>query len=57
MSEKSNDEIRLFIRDEVSGRHLFNAEALQALGIDPANARARGFHIGFQDDVPPNIVT
>lgn len=41
MSEKSDIEITLFIRDEKAGRYAINAKALQALGVDPAEARER----------------
>ena len=43
MQRKSNEEICLFVRDEQSGRFLFDARALQALGIDPVKARQRGY--------------
>ena len=43
MPEKSDEQISLFVRDEKTGRYLFNAEALQALGIDPAKVHERGF--------------
>jgi hypothetical protein len=34
--------ITLFIRDEKTGRHAFNPQALKALGVDPAVARELG---------------
>jgi hypothetical protein len=43
MQRKSNEEICLFVRDEQSGRFLFDARALQALGIDPVKAQQRGY--------------
>ena len=36
MEGKSGEEICLFVRDEQTGRFLFNATAMQALGFDPA---------------------
>jgi hypothetical protein len=45
MQEKPNEQVRLFIRDQTTGRHMFNPEALRALGIDPAEAQERGFQI------------
>jgi hypothetical protein len=45
MQEKPNEQVRLFIRDQATGRHLFNPEALRALGINPAEAQERGFQI------------
>ncbi len=43
MDRKSDEEICLFVRDEQNGRFLFNAKALQALGINPAEAQQRGY--------------
>ena len=45
MQEKSVEQVRLFIRDQLTGRHMFNCEALLALGINPAEAQERGFQI------------
>jgi hypothetical protein len=42
MPEKPDNQITLFIRDE-TGRYAFNARALKALGVDPAEARERGY--------------
>jgi hypothetical protein len=41
MQEKPDNQITLFIRDEKTGRHAFDAKALKALGLDPV-ARDRG---------------
>jgi hypothetical protein len=35
----SDEEINLFVCDEQTGRLIFNGKALQALGIDPAEAQ------------------
>jgi hypothetical protein len=43
MDGKSDEEISLFVRDEQNGRFLFNAKALQALGINPVEAQQRGY--------------
>ena len=43
VARDSNEEICLFVRDEQTGRFLFNAEALQALGIKPTEAQQRGY--------------
>ena len=43
MQENSDDQLALFVRDEKTGRRAFNAQALKALGIDPAKARDRGY--------------
>ena len=42
MERNSDEEICLFIRDDETGRYMFNAEALKALGIDPSEMWERG---------------
>ena len=48
MKPKSDEKICLFVRDEHSGHFLFNPMALQILGINPAEARQRGYPIKEQ---------
>lgn len=43
MESKSGEEICLFVRDEQSGRFLFSARAMQALGFGPAHMQERGY--------------
>jgi hypothetical protein len=43
VQENPDIQITLFVRDERTRRRAFNAEALRALGIDPAEARDRGY--------------
>jgi hypothetical protein len=43
MQKNSDAQIALFVRDEKTGRLAFNAQALKALGIDPTEARDRGY--------------
>ena len=43
METKTVEEISLFVRDERTGRLMFNAKALHALGIDPTLARQCGY--------------
>ncbi len=50
MEIKTDEKISLFIRDEQTGRFLFNARALQALGIDPALAPHSGYPLTEQSD-------
>jgi hypothetical protein len=47
MQEKSVEQVTLFIRDQMTGRHVFNSEALLTLGIHPAEAQSRGFPINL----------
>lgn len=51
MQEKPNEQVRLFIRDQITGHHMFNPEALVALGINPAEAQERGFQISLTASV------
>jgi hypothetical protein len=55
MHEKSDDQIALFVRDETTGRRAFNAEALTALGIEPAEARDRGYPLKGLEVPPPDL--
>ena len=48
MERKSDEEICLFVRDEQTGRFLFNTKALQALGINPVEAQQRGYALKEQ---------
>jgi hypothetical protein len=48
MKRNLDQEVCLFLRNEQSGRFLFNPTALQALGINPAEARQRGYPIKEQ---------
>jgi len=50
MPEKPEEQVKLFIRDRTTGRHLFNPEALRALGINPAEAQERGFQITLRSE-------
>lgn len=43
MERNSDEEICLFIRDDATGRYMFNAEALKALGVDPVELWQRGY--------------
>ena len=43
MEAKSGEEICLFVRDEQTGRFLFNVRAMLALGFDPAQMQDRGY--------------
>ena len=43
MERKSEEGISLFVRDERTGRFLLNVKALQALGINLAEAWQRGY--------------
>jgi hypothetical protein len=55
MQENSDDQIALFVRDETTGRRAFNAQALKALGIEPAEARDRGYPLKGLEEPLPNL--
>ena len=55
MSENSNDHITLFIRDKKTGRYAFNAKALRTLGVDPTEARNRGYPINQPEESLPGL--
>jgi hypothetical protein len=48
LQQQFDDQITLFVRNERTGRYVFNAQALEALGIDPAEARDRGYSLKDQ---------
>ena len=52
MERKSDEQISLFVRDRQTGRFLYNAKALQALGIKPAEAQERGYPTNERSDFP-----
>jgi hypothetical protein len=52
METKSHENICLFVRDEQTRRIVFNAKALQVLGIDPNQARERGYPMDEQSTAP-----
>jgi hypothetical protein len=55
MSENSNDHVTLFICDKKTGRYTFNAKALRALGVDPIEARNRGYPVNEPEESLPNL--
>jgi hypothetical protein len=55
MQENSDDQLALFVRDEKTGRRAFNAQALKALGIDPAKARDRGYPLTNLEEFQPEL--
>ena len=56
MQENPSDQIALFVRDETTRRRAFNAQALKALGIEPAEARDRGYPLKDFEQAVPNLV-
>ena len=48
MQQQFDNQIALFIRDERTGRYVFNARALKALGIDPTAIQAWMGHKNIQ---------
>jgi hypothetical protein len=56
VQEKADNQITLFIRDEKTGRHAFNAKALKALGLNPSEARDRGYPFKDPEESESNVV-
>ena len=56
MQENSDGQIALFVRDDKTGRHAFNAEALKALGVDPTDAHDRGYPLAEHVKRPRELV-
>jgi hypothetical protein len=53
MDRTSDKEIILFVRDEQTGRFLFNERAVQALGLDPIQWHQCGYPVsGPETSVP-----
>jgi hypothetical protein len=53
MPENPDNQFALFVCDETTGRHAFNAQALKALGVEPAEARDRGYPLeGLEESLP-----
>jgi hypothetical protein len=48
-------QITLFIRDEKTGRYIFNSKALKALGIDPTIARELGYPLKDSSEPESNL--
>jgi hypothetical protein len=46
MDRESDEKISIFVRDEETGRLVFNESALQALGLNPAHVQQRGYPVG-----------
>ncbi len=57
MDEKPSQEICFFIRDERTGRFLFNDRALSALGLDPAQLRQCGYPVSVSHSTDATVAT
>jgi hypothetical protein len=55
MEENSDKQIALFVRDETTGRRAFSAQALKALGVDPTEARDRGYPLKDLEQTVPDL--
>ena len=43
MQIKAEAEVSLFVRDQITGRLVFNSKAIEALGLCPAELAQRGY--------------
>ena len=57
MQDNFGEQITLFVRDKATGRYVFNPHALEALGIDLAVVRERGFLIGSIGEMAQSLPT
>jgi hypothetical protein len=55
MQQNPDDQIALFVRDETTGRRAFNVQALKALGVDPGEARDRGYPLKDLEQTVPDV--
>jgi hypothetical protein len=46
MQSVSDLAVSLFVRDRATGRLVFNAKAIQALGLSPLDLSQRGYPVG-----------
>ena len=49
MRIEGGTEVSLFVRHRTSGRLVFNAKAIEALGISPAELALRGYSLDSDD--------
>jgi hypothetical protein len=52
MKIESDIEVRLFVRDQATGRLVFNSKAVEALGLSPAELVERGYPLEAEIDSP-----
>ena len=45
MDKKSDEEVSIFVRDEKTGRLVFNARALKVLGLNSTHVQQRGYPV------------
>ena len=55
MQIQADTEVRLFVRDRVTGRLVFNSKAIEALGLKPRELAQRGYPLDG-DVASPAIV-
>ena len=53
MQNESRAQIDLFVRDQATGRLVFNAKAIEALGLSPTDLAQRGYRVdGAMPEMP-----
>ncbi len=55
MPQNLDNQIALFIRDEKTGRRVFNAKALKVLGVNPVVAQERGYPLKDSEEPEPDL--
>jgi hypothetical protein len=56
MQIEADAEVSLFVRDRATGRLVFNAKAIQALGLSPVELAQRGYPLGDEIASPTTTV-
>jgi hypothetical protein len=52
MQIEADAELSLFVRDQTTGRLVFNSKAIEALGLSPAELAQRGYQLNGQVTSP-----
>jgi hypothetical protein len=48
MQTEADTEVSLFVRDQATGRSVFNSKAIEALGLNPMELAQRGYPLDGQ---------
>jgi len=55
MEIKVDVDVSLFVRDQVTGRIVFNSKAIEALGLSPTELAQRGYPLDVELDSPATV--
>ena len=54
MQIEADAEVSLFVRDQATGRLVFNSKAIEALGLSPTELAERGYAVDSEVVSPAN---